>query len=312
MPVPDFQSMTLPVLKILSDGQPHTRKDVAKELAKVLKLTSEDLAELLPSGRQTRFDNRLAWVQVYLNAAGLTFYPERGCMQITERGKKVLKDPPPKIDIRFLRQFSEFQDFRARKRAESDPENQTLIRGTDTEEELTPEETIEKAYQQVRSALAQELLDLIKKSPPTFFERLVVDFVLALGYGGSRKDAGEALGRSGDGGVDGVIKEDRLGLDVVYLQAKRWTNPVGANLIREFAGSLEGYRAKKGILITTSSFTKDALEYGLKIEKRISLIDGKTLVDMMIDVNLGVSTTQRHELKKVDLDYFPETLEDTR
>ena len=309
MPVPDFQSMTLPVLKILSDGQPHSRKDVAKELAKVLKLTSEELAELLPSGRQTRFNNRLAWVQVYLNAAGLTFYPERGSMQITERGKKVLKEPPPKIDIRFLLKFSEFQDFRARKKSEGDRESQAQMMGkADGEEELTPEETIEKAYQQMRSALAQELLDIIKKSPPTFFERMVVDFVLALGYGGSRKDAGEALGRSGDGGVDGVIKEDRLGLDVVYLQAKRWTNPIGANLIREFAGSLEGYRAKKGILITTSSFTKDALEYALKIEKRISLVDGKTLVDMMIDVNLGVSTTQGYELKKVDLDYFPENL----
>lgn len=309
MPVPDFQSMMLPVLKILSDGQPHSRKDVAKELSKVLKLTSEELAQLLPSGRQTRFDNRLAWVQVYLNAAGLTFYPERGSMQITERGKKVLKEPPSKIDIRFLLKFSEFQDFRARKKPEGDRESQAqMMEKVDAEEELTPEETIEKAYQQMRSALAQELLDIIKKSPSTFFERMVVDFVLALGYGGSRKDAGEALGRSGDGGVDGVIKEDRLGLDVVYLQAKRWTNPIGANLIREFAGSLEGYRAKKGILITTSSFTKEALEYALKIEKRISLVDGKTLVDMMIDVNLGVSTTQGYELKKVDLDYFPENL----
>lgn len=290
----------LPLLKIASDRQEHSMNEVKEALASQLKLADNDRKELLPSGRQSRYGNRVAWARVHLGKAGLLESTGRGKFRITERGLNVLRSEPDSITIKYLMQFSEFAEFRSLSRQNDRQDD------NDEEPSQTPEEILESSYQSLRRALAQELLDRIKRCSSQFFENLVVDLLVAMGYGGSRKDAGQAVGQSGDGGIDGIIKEDRLGLDVVYIQAKRWEGTVGRPVVQAFAGSLEGQRARKGVLITTSQFSQDAKDYVSRIEKKIVLVDGEQLAQLMIDYSIGVNEVTRYTVKKIDLDYFGE------
>lgn len=301
MTIPDYQSIMLPLLMFAGDGQEHSLRETIEALANEFNLTDEERRELLPSGQQATFDNRVGWARTYLKKAGLLISTRRGYYQITERGVAVLKQKPAEITASFLKQFPEFVEFqRPQKDREKEPEEQTV------DETQTPEEEIEGAYQRVRQGLAAELLQTVKGCSPSFFERLVLDLLVKMGYGGTRRDAGQAIGRSGDGGIDGIIKEDRLGLDIVYIQAKRWDNTVGRPEIQKFAGALQGQRAKKGIFITTSDFTQTAQEYVSRIDSKIVLMDGNTLAQLMIDYNIGVATVGMYELKRIDSDYFTE------
>lgn len=298
MAVPDYQSLMLPVLQIAGDGQEHTINEAIEGIAAYFGLTDQDRKELLPSGKQFRFDNRVHWARSYLKQAGLLENTGRGRFCITQRGLQVLRNNPPFINREFLGQFPEFKEFQAR--------SSRVAEAVETEQETshTPEEILEASYQNLRNELAEELIERVKACSPRFFEKLVVDLLLAMGYGGSRKDAGKAIGQSGDGGVDGIINEDRLGLDVVYIQAKRWDGSVGRPVVQAFAGSLEGFRARKGVLITTSAFSKDAQNYVERIEKKIVLIDGEQLAQFMIDYGIGVAEVATYSVKKADLDYF--------
>jgi restriction system protein len=299
MAVPDFQSLMLPVLKIAADGQEHSHAQVRDNLAIQFQLTDEERRELLPSGRQGRFDNRIAWARAHLKLAGLVESTGRGMFRITPSGLEVLLEKPTKIDIRFLTRFPEYVKSRSAARQNykrAEPEDETG---------QTPKEILESSYQILRHELAQELLERVKTCSPRFFETLVVDLVVAMGYGGSRQDA-EAVGRSGDGGIDGTIKEDRLGLDVVYIQAKKWKGTVGRPDVQAFAGSLDGQRARKGVMITTSQFSQEAKDYVGRIEKKIVLIDGEELAQLMIDHGIGVAEEATYTVKKLDLDYFEE------
>ncbi|MDZ7314763.1 MAG: restriction endonuclease [candidate division KSB1 bacterium] len=301
MTIPDYQSIMLPLLRFAGDGGEHSLRETIEALADEFRLTDEERSRLLPSGQQAFFDNRVGWARTYLKKAGLLETTRRGYYRITERGKQVLRQKPAKIDTAFLLQFPEFGEFIKTSRIGSnEPQDKQ------GEETQTPEEMIETAYQKLRQGLASELLQLIKDRSPAFFERLVIDLLVRMGYGGTRKDAGEAIGRTGDGGIDGIIKEDRLGLDIVYVQAKRWESAVGRPEIQKFAGALQGQRARKGIFITTSSFTQDALDYVARIDSKIVLIDGDMLAQLMIDHNVGVTTVASYELKRIDSDYFTE------
>ena len=295
MTAPDYQTLMLPLLRIAADEQEHVVGEVVQELAEQFRLTPEDRKQLLPSGRQAAFDNRVGWARTYLAKAGLLESTGRGRFHITGRGLDVLTSPPSEINIGFLKRFPEFVEFQsASKKTESQP----------AAELETPEELLEVSYQNLRLSLAQELLERVKQCSPQFFEHLVVDLLVAMGYGGSRKDAGQAVGQSGDGGVDGIIKEDKLGLDIVYIQAKRWEAAVGRPTVQAFAGSLEGQRARKGVLITTSQFTAEAKDYVNRIEKKIILVGGEQLAQLMIDHDVGVAGFATYHVKKLDLDYF--------
>lgn len=301
MTIPGFQDLMLPLLQIASDGQEHTSSQVIDILAEHFRLTTAETQEPLPSGRQARFDNRVGWALTYLAKTNLLQRTGRGRFVITERGIEVLRGNPTRIDLRYLKRFPELEQFHSR----SAPDTNSVEEPVDSPKQ-TLEETLEASYQSIRRGLAQDLLEHIKTYSPKFFEKLVVDLLLAMGYGGSRNDAGQAIGQSGDGGVDGIIKEDKLGLDVVYVQAKRWENTVGRPQVQGFAGSLEGLRARKGVFITTSQFSQDAKDYVNRIEKKIVLIDGEQLAQYMIDYGVGVSEVASYTVKKIDLDYFDE------
>ena len=303
MPIPDFQSIMLPLLKYLGDEKEHQLQETIDAMARQFRLTAEERREVLPSGRQPIIDNRVGWARTYMKKAGLIETIRRSYFKITERGLQVLREDPKEINIRYLKRFAEFIEFQTIKREKQELKEED---GIETKELLTPEERIESAYQRLRENLATELVQQVKNCSPSFFEKLVLDLLISMGYGGTRKDAGEAIGRSGDEGIDGIIKEDRLGLDVVYVQAKRWENPVSRPEIQKFAGALMGRKAKKGVFITTSAFTKDAKEYAEKIESKIVLIDGETLAQLMIDHDIGVSSVASYTLKKMDIDYFSE------
>ena len=296
MSVPPFNAWLLPLLKRVSDGQPHQLSALAQSLADDLGLSAEDRTQMLTSGQLT-YRNRVGWARTYLKKAGLLEAPSRGSACITARGRQVLAENPPAIDVKYLRRFPEFVAFHS---APPDEDTPTL----DTATLESPEDTLERVSLQLRQNLAAELLEKIKTASPELFERLVVDLLLTMGYGGSRQDAGEVLGKSGDGGLDGVIKEDRLGLDAIYIQAKRWDSVVGRPVVQAFAGSLEGVRARKGVLITTSAFSADARAYVRQIEKKIVLIDGNELAELMIEHDLAVSTDATYTIKKLDNDYF--------
>ena len=302
MAVPDFQSFFLPLLKFCSDGKTHSAKEAHAAMAKHFKLSEDDQKEMLPSGKQATFKNRVAWAKVYLSKALLLENPKRGIFCITERGKKLLRANPDALRVKHLKQFSEFVDFHT----SSNKHDKDDANAGDEERTATPEEIFESAYQELRRSLASELLVHISSNTPEFFEHLVVKLLVKMGYGGSIKDAGQAIGRSGDEGIDGIIKEDKLGLDVIYIQAKRWQGPVGRPEVHKFVGALHGQRAKKGVFITTGAFTKDAEQYVSTIDPKVVLIDGNRLVDLMIDYNLGVSTVDTYEIKKIDSDFFLE------
>jgi restriction system protein len=302
--VPDYQSLMLPLLKIIHDGQEHTMKEILDLLAMKLNLSEEDKNELLPSGSQKKFNNRIAWAKSYMKHAGLLENVSRGKIKITSRGSSVLEQHPPMINVKYLEQFPEFLEFRNIKTETNNNSDPSLPLKETTSREETPEEVLELSYQNLRRDLAKELLERVKKCSPSFFEKLVVDLLVSMGYGGSRSDAGQAIGKSGDEGIDGIINEDKLGLDVVYIQAKRWEGTVGRPVVQAFAGSLEGQRAKKGVLITTSKFSQEARDYVKVIEKKIVLIDGERLAQLMIDFDIGVSEQARYIVKKMDTDYF--------
>ncbi|MGK2849467.1 MAG: restriction endonuclease [Candidatus Limnocylindrales bacterium] len=295
MSIPTFQEVMRPWLELASDGREHALQEVIGSLADKSMLSPEERAEMLPSGFQGTFTNRVAWAATHLQKARALERVGRGRYRITERGKALLAEQGPVTTARLM-QFAEYQEFKARGK-ESAPSTTAL-------EDTTPAEAIDSAIQAVRGAVATELLDRIKASPPDFFERLVVDLLLKMGYGGSRRDAGQAVGKSGDGGIDGVIKEDRLGLDAVYIQAKRWEGSVGAPVVREFAGTLDFHKANKGVLITTSTFTSDAKVFTQSIGKRIVLIDGVLLAELMIDNEVGVITESTYRLVRVDQGFF--------
>jgi len=302
MPIPDYQTLMLPLLRFYSDGAIHSFKEAEASLAKEFKLTEDELSQLIPSGRQSLFYNRAAWARTYISKAGLLSTAKRGYFCISPSGLKVLASKPDRIDARFLRQFPSFMEFKENKHA--DDASATALPLVEPKE--SPEELIESAHAQLKRALAADLLARIQAAAPVFFERLVVELMLKMGYGGSRQDAGRAIGRSGDGGIDGIINEDRLGLDSIYLQAKRWENPVGRPEIQKFAGALAEHRAKKGVFITTSNFTKEALASATKHDARIVLIDGERLATLMIDHGLGVTLEASYEVKRIDSDYFAE------
>lgn len=304
--IPDYQSLMLPLLKLVSDGQEYKYRDLIEKLAIEFQVTDAERKELLASGNQPIFDNRVGWAKTYLKKAGLLDSPKRATFVITEVGRKTLSQDPERIDVKYLRQFPAFVEFQSASRKESDTERDeiSLAEGNDQ----TPEESLDKAYQRIRKELASDLLKKVIDLSPAFFERLVVELLVKMGYGGSIKDAGKAMGKSGDEGIDGTIKEDKLGLDIIYIQAKRWKpgNVVGRPELQKFVGALAGQGAKKGIFITTSNFTKEALEYTPRNETKIVLIDGEQLAQLMIDYNLGCTTQQTYELKKIDSDYFGE------
>jgi restriction system protein len=303
--IPDYQSLMLPLLKLVSDKQEHKYRDLIEKLAIELKITDEERKELLASGNQAIFDNRVGWAKTYLKKAGLLDSPKRATFVITQIGLDTLKKNPDRVDAKYLRQFPAFLEFQNASRNDNETEEETTVIAVS---EQTPEENLDKAYQRIRKSLASELLQNVVDLSPTFFERLVVELLVKMGYGGSIKDAGKAIGKSGDEGIDGTIKEDKLGLDIIYIQAKRWKpgNVVGRPELHKFVGALAGLGAKKGIFITTSNFTKEALDYTPKNETKIVLIDGEQLAQLMIDYNLGCTTQQIYELKKIDSDYFGE------
>jgi len=303
MAIPDYQSIMLPLLELLSDSKEHLFRNVIETLAKTFKLNDEERKELLPSGQQAVFDNRVGWARTFLKKALLIESPRRGVSQITQRGLAVLTKKPNRIDVKFLEQFHEFIEFRSTKKESSDIEDKI-----ETTNDQTPEEALEYSYQKIRKSLAQDLLTKTVTLSPAFFEKLVVNLLVKMGYGGSIKDAGKAIGKTNDEGIDGTIKEDKLGLDIIYVQAKRWQpgNVVGRPEIQKFVGALAGQGAKKGIFITTSSFSKEATEYTPKNETKIVLIDGEKLAQLMIDYDLGVSSITKYEVKRIDSDYFGE------
>lgn len=301
MAIPDYQSIMLPLLRFAADGNEHSLREAIEFLSEKFGLTDVEKNELLPSGQQPRFDNRVAWARSYMNKAGLLEATRRGHFRITQRGREVLSSNPSEINVKFLEQFPEFVEFRAKQR---DKEEST--ESAETETLQTPGEILETAYQKLREDLSAELLKFVRGCSPSFFERLVIDVLVKMGYGGSRKEAGKAIGRSGDEGIDGIINEDRLGLDVIYIQAKRWQTTIGRPEIQKFAGALQGHRAKKGIFITTSDFSREAEDYVAKIDSKIVLIDGEQLVQFMVDYNVGVAPDKLYETKKIDSDYFIE------
>lgn len=309
MSVPDFQSFMLPLLRRCADGQEHQTAYFRDQLAGDLSLSDADTKEKLPSGTQTKYENRISWAAIYLHRSGCLDRVRRGVFKITPRGQKILAEKPERITIQLLNQFPEFKAFHQGKGGSASAVSSTGFAGTVTAIEAddteTPEETLERSYQLLQNSLANEILDAVRKMDPQAFEQLVVKLLVAMGYGGSLQDAGEAVGKAGDEGIDGIIKEDKLGLDSVYIQAKKWLETtVGRPVVQAFAGSLEGHRARKGVMITTSAFSQDAREYVQKIEKKIVLIDGKRLAQLMIEHDVGVAATKVYRLKKLDQDFF--------
>ncbi|MBL8473964.1 MAG: restriction endonuclease [Rhodocyclaceae bacterium] len=302
MAIPDYQTIMLPLLRLTGDGQEHRFRDAIERLAVEFHLTDSERSELLPSGTSPVFDNRVGWARTYLKQAGLLEARKRGVFRITEVGKALLAERPEFIDVRLLERYSTFQTFRARRRDRNGPD--LIPDETAAQDGVTPEDALALAYQKLRRSLESDLLEQVKATSPSFFERLVIDLLVAMGYGGSRQDAGRAIGRSGDGGIDGIIKEDKLGLDAIYVQAKHWVGTVGRPEIQKFAGALQGQRANKGVFITTSSFTREAEDYVGIISAKIILIDGERLAALMVDHNVGVSPLGTYELKKIDSDYF--------
>jgi restriction system protein len=290
----------LPLLKLTSDAKEHQIRGAVNTLADQFKLTEAERKETLPSGGGI-FDNRVGWARTYLKKAGLPSYPKRMHFQITERGQAVLSKNPMKIDVQFLRQFPEFVEFQAPKKED----DERIAADAHEESSETPEELLASGYLKLRKQLESDLLARVKACSPDFFERLVVRLLTAMGYGGSLADAGKAIGKSGDGGIDGIIKEDKLGLDLLFIQAKRWDNTtVGRPEIQKFVGALYGRKAKKGIFITTSTFSNDARHYADGLDSRVILIDGRQLAELMFDHGIGVSTANSYIVKRIDSDFF--------
>ena len=305
MAVPDFQSLMLPVLRAVADGD-ISAADLRGRVAAELRLTETDLAEMLPSGRQTTFANRTAWANIFLQRAGLLEKVSRGVYRITDEGRQALVEQPERIDMRFLERYPAYVEWRQRSAAGSGERAAPPV--ADALATRTPEEQIDASFKSLGAALEDDLLERVREMSPAFFERLIIDLLIAMGYGGGRAEMGQAIGRAGDGGIDGMIKEDALGLDIVYVQAKRYAdgNTVGRSEVQSFAGSLDGVGATKGIFFGTSTFSQGARDYVGRISKRLVLIDGAELARLMVQHNVGVRTRTTYEVKKIDEDYFTE------
>ena len=303
MTIPNYQNFLLPLLQLLEDGREYSVRELYDTLADQLAFSEADRQQMLPSGQQKTYENRMGWATTYLKKAALITRPKRAHVIITDRGRELLAQRPEKITAKSLEVFPEYQEF-CQGTVKSDSIAPVPI---ELESDRTPEEVLQDAYLTLRSEVADEMLQCLKSSSPAFFERVVVDLLVAMGYGGSRKAAGQAIGGSGDGGVDGIISEDPLGLDNIYIQAKRWEGTVGRPIVQAFAGSLEGFRARKGVVITTSDFSKEAKDYVTRIEKKIVLINGEMLTELMLDNNVGVSEKERFVVKRIDADYFDES-----
>jgi len=311
--IPDYQSLMLPLLRLAEDGREHRIGDVIEPLGKQLGLTRSELDEMLPSGRQPVFNNRVHWAKTYLAQARVLEITRRAHFRITDRGREVLRENPARVDVRLLERFPEFNEFKQRARDSQtgglSPSTAEVTSKTETVERLaTPDELLRATITDIEAALSSELLDRILAAPPVFFEELIVTLLLRMGYGGAREEAGRAIGRSGDGGIDGVIDQDPLGLDRVYLQAKRYKldAPVSEPEIRAFSGSLGAAKASKGVFVTTSYFTRPAHEFAERHPFKMVLIDGAQLAALMIRHNVGVRTAETLHMKKLDEDFFTE------
>jgi len=303
MAIPDYQTIMLPLLKLVKAEGPISNQSAIEKISDEFKLTKEERLELLPSGQQEKITNRVIWARTYLKKAGLLDSPSRGINVITDEGIKLLTENPPLINVKLLKRYPAFLEFQnLTKKDNDDVKSTSLVEMSDE----TPEEVLESSFLNLKQNLMSELLTKIKSCSPEFFERLVVEVLLKMGYGGSRKDAGQAIGRSGDEGIDGIINEDKLGLDVIYIQAKRWENNVDRPEIQKFAGALQGKRAKKGIFITTSKFSPGAIEFARSVDSKIILISGDQLCEMMWENGVGVTTHSSYEVKKIDSDFFIE------
>lgn len=302
MAIPDYESLMLPILRLAGDGEEHQIKEAIEYIINEFGLTEQEQKQLLPSGATRVIVNRVGWAATYLKKCNLLKATKRGCFEITERGINVLRQNPKRIDIHFLQQFPEYHEFTKKKRKT----RKKVDKSSEIDGRRTPEEILGQVYEELNQTLVEEIISKIKDSSPSFFEVLVIDLLVKMGYGGSRIDAGQAVGRSGDEGIDGIIKEDKLGLDAIYIQAKKWENNVSRPEVQKFAGALQGKRAKKGIFITTSSFSKEAEQFASSIDSKIILIDGERLAQLMIEHNVGVSTTSSYDVKKIDIDYFNE------
>lgn len=302
MPIPDYQTIMLPLLKFLEDRKEHSVNEAVEHISKIFNLSEKEKKTPLPSGTDILINNRVRWAKLYLDRAGLIDSSRRGFYKITQRGIDLLNEKPSAINVKFLRRYPEFVQFKGTVKEKEKAPIQKQITNS-----LDPMEQLEQAHQRLQSELAEDLLREIKKATPQFFENVVVGLLVKMGYGGSRKDAGEAVGQTGDEGIDGIIKEDKLGLDTIYLQAKRWEGTVGRPEIHKFVGALKGQGASKGIFITTSKFSIDAGKYASKIDSpKIVLIDGSRLTELMIEYNVGVSEVGIFEVKKIDVDFFSE------
>jgi restriction system protein len=312
MPIPDYQSLMRPVLVVLSDGKERHLRDVRSLVASALQLSDADLAQMIPSGRQSMFANRTNWAHVYLKQAGLLQTVRRGVYQITDRGRQALGERTESINNEYLRRYPEFLAFIDRiytpGSGDETASEATAAPASSGAASQTPDEQAREGYRRARSGVAAELLDRMRRVSPAFFEQLVVDLLVAMDYGGSHADAAAVIGRSGDGGIDGIIKEDKLGLENIYVQAKRWKegSTVGRPDIQQFAGALQGQKARKGVFMTTSSFSREAREYAHAVQATIVLIDGQQMADLMLDHGVGVSVQETIKLFKVDEDYFVE------
>ncbi|MDR3527980.1 MAG: restriction endonuclease [Rhizomicrobium sp.] len=308
MPIPDYQALMLPVLRLAAEGEKRV-SDVESRIADLFKLSEDERNELLPSGKQRILHNRIHWAKFYLSKAGLIILPTRGRFVATEAGRALLDKKPDRIDIGVLMEIPSFQEFyRPDGSTPTETKAETLEGGIEGDQSQTPEEQIDAAYNKFASALRAELLERIAKNSPSFFEQTIIDLLVAMGYGGSHKDAARQLGRTGDGGVDGVVNEDRLGLDRVYVQAKRYTQgtTIGRPDVQAFVGSLVGFGATKGVFVTTSTFSAQAREFAKHLPQRVVLIDGQTFADLMIEHCVGVRTNRTIEFKRIDEDFFTE------
>jgi restriction system protein len=305
MAIPGYQEFMLPLLRIAGDSKEHSVTEAMVTLAQQMKISDDDRDMLLPSGTQTRFYNRITWALTYLSKSLLIEKTGRGRFRIAPRGVDILKKNPVRIDNKFLEQFAEYQTFKTKKKEKI----AAIVGAKDgdaavADPDITPDEQLDVAYKELRETLSDELLQRVRTGTPKFFEHLVVDLLVAMGYGGSRVDAAQVVGKSGDGGIDGVIKEDRLGLDMVYVQAKRVESDIGPGAIREFVGSLGEHKANKGVFITCGAFTSGARDAATKAHFRIVLIDGDQLADYMMDHGVGVTDYKTYTVKKLDSDYF--------
>ena len=300
--IPDFQTIMLPLLKCFGDHKEHSTSELVEHISNVFHLSEEQRKDLLPSGTQTTIYNRVIWAKTYLKKAGLIESTLRPYFKITERGFEILNNKPDRIDMKFLEQFPEYQEFKKLKKEDKkikEEENKLL-------ETKTPEELVRSGYKIIKDTVKSDILSNVMNCSPRFFEKLVVDLLIKMGYGGSLEDAGRAIGKSGDGGIDGIIKEDKLGLDFIYIQAKRWGDVVGRPEIHKFVGALTGKQANKGVFITTSRFSSDAKDFVTHLNTKVVLIDGEQLAQLMLDYDIGVTKIETYEIKRIDNDYFTE------